>query len=118
RPGALAVGDRLRDRLRTQLGIAPAPQTRALIARVREDAPDHAAPDAAPPDAERSGLVGREAELAMLRAAWTRVVAGQGLVLALSGEGGIGKTRMAGELLAHASAGGARTAVCASMELG
>ena len=39
-------------------------------------------------------------------------------MVVLEGEGGIGKTRLAAELLAHAAAHGARTAVCASMELG
>jgi DNA-binding SARP family transcriptional activator len=117
RSGALAAGDRLRERLRTQLGIAPAPQTRALIARLRDD-PGDAEPSPAPQSPEPSGLVGRATELATLRAAWERAARGEGLVLALEGEGGIGKTRLAAELLAHAAGSGARTAVCASMELG
>ena len=114
RAGAIAVGERLRERLRTQLGIAISPQTRALEAQLREEEP---AP-VATPAAATSGLVGRDTELATLRAAWKRAAGGDGAVVALEGEGGIGKTRLAGELLAHASAGGARTAVCASMELG
>jgi DNA-binding SARP family transcriptional activator len=112
RAGALAAGERLRERLRTQLGIAPAPQTRMLMAELREDAPAH------PRAAETPGLVGRRGELSELRAAWARAEGGTGLVAVLEGEGGIGKTRLAGELLTHAAANGARTAVCASMELG
>jgi DNA-binding SARP family transcriptional activator/tetratricopeptide (TPR) repeat protein len=115
RAGALAAGERLRERLRTQLGIAISPQTRALEAQLREEEPAPLTP-AAP--AETSGLVGRDTELATLRAAWKRAAGGESAVVALEGEGGIGKTRLAAELLAHASAGGARTAVCASMELG
>ena len=68
RAGALAVGDRLRERLRTQLGIAPSPQTRALIMRLREDTGDAAPAPPASPGAEPSGLVGRDDELATLRA--------------------------------------------------
>ena len=114
RAGALAAGERLRERLRSQLGIAVSPQTRALEAELRTEEPA-AAPAAAP---EAAGLVGRDAELATLRNAWERARGGEGLVVALEGEGGIGKTRLAAELLAHAEAAGARTAVCASMELG
>ena len=120
RAGALAAGDRLRERLRTQLGIAPAPQTRALITRLREDAGDDEAPAPAAESRvpEPSGLVGRDDELATLRSAWARAAGGAGLMAVLEGEGGIGKTRLAAELLAHAAAHGARAAVCASMELG
>jgi DNA-binding SARP family transcriptional activator len=118
RSGALAAGDRLRERLRTQLGIAPAPQTRALIARLRDDPADELPSPATPQATESSGLVGRDEELAVLRGAWERAAGGEGLVVALEGEGGIGKTRLAAELLVHAGGSGARTAVCASMELG
>jgi DNA-binding SARP family transcriptional activator len=110
RAGALTAGERLRDRLRTQLGIAVSPQTRALETELRTEQ--------AAPAAEASGLVGRDEELAALRAAWARAAAGEGVVVALAGEGGIGKTRLAAELLAHVAASGGRTATCASMELG
>jgi DNA-binding SARP family transcriptional activator/tetratricopeptide (TPR) repeat protein len=113
RAGALTIGERLRDRLRAQLGIAPAPQTRALVERLRADEP---APTT--PAARSAGLIGRDGELDALHAAWSRASEGHGLVVALEGEAGIGKTRLAGELLAHAAAAGARTAACAAMELG
>jgi DNA-binding SARP family transcriptional activator/tetratricopeptide (TPR) repeat protein len=114
RAGALAIGDRLRDRLRGQLGIAPAPQTRALLERLRVDDP---APTTRAAH-QSVGVIGRDRELAQLHAAWARATAGSGLVVALAGEAGIGKTRLANELLAHAAAAGARTAACAAMELG
>ncbi|MFN8201945.1 MAG: AAA family ATPase [Solirubrobacteraceae bacterium] len=113
RPGALAVHDRLADRLRTQLGLAPAPETRELAAQLR--APPAAEPDrpaAAPP---APALVGRDAELAELLAA---TAPGRRAVAVLVGEAGIGKTCLAAELLAHAASGGARTASCAALELG
>jgi DNA-binding SARP family transcriptional activator/Tfp pilus assembly protein PilF len=118
RSGALAAGERLRERLRTQLGIAPAPQTRALEARLRADGEHDPGEAEVAATAGRAALVGRDGELAALRAAWERARRGEGLVAALEGEGGIGKTRLAGELLAHAAGAGARTATCASVELG
>ena len=43
-------------------------------------------------------LVGREEELGLLRRHWERVKAGAGQVVLLSGEAGIGKSRLAQEL--------------------
>ena len=45
----------------------------------------------------RSPLVGREAEIALLRARFDRVAQGQGQVVTLSGEPGIGKSRLLSE---------------------
>jgi DNA-binding SARP family transcriptional activator/tetratricopeptide (TPR) repeat protein len=119
RPGALAAYDRLCDRLRNSLGLAPAPQTRELAAAVRAaDAPPDSPSAGAPPPSRASTTVGRESELGELRSTWSRVLPGAGAVVLLSGEGGIGKTRLAGELLAHAREDGARTATCASLDLG
>ena len=42
----------------------------------------------------RGRLVGREREMEVINAAWQRVVAGEGQVLLVSGEPGIGKTRV------------------------
>lgn len=49
------------------------------------------------------GLVGRRAELARLRAAWAAARPGEGRLVALAGEPGIGKTRLAQALLAEAA---------------
>jgi DNA-binding CsgD family transcriptional regulator len=65
------------------------------------------APDAVgPAGLDRSVFIGREPELAALRAALEKAVAGQGRVLALAGEPGIGKTRTAQVLAADAAARG------------
>jgi tetratricopeptide (TPR) repeat protein len=48
-----------------------------------------------------SPLVGREQEVALLRARWAQVQAGQGQVVALSGEAGIGKSRLVQVVTAH-----------------
>ncbi|MBI4551205.1 MAG: tetratricopeptide repeat protein [Candidatus Latescibacteria bacterium] len=52
-------------------------------------------------------LVGREQEITTLQTAFDRAAAGQGRVLFLSGEAGVGKTRLASELQAYALAHGA-----------
>jgi DNA-binding CsgD family transcriptional regulator/tetratricopeptide (TPR) repeat protein len=55
-------------------------------------------------------VVGRERQLAAVDRAWSEVDAGHGRLLLVSGEAGIGKTRIAQEALDRASAHGARVA--------
>ena len=62
----------------------------------------------AAPGPEHAPLVGRARELSEGRDALERALAGRGQVLVLSGEPGIGKTRLAEELTASATALGAR----------
>ena len=60
--------------------------------------------------AVQSGLtpfVGREQELSLLQERWTQVQAGNGQVVLVSGEPGIGKSRLIQELREHVTAGGA-----------
>src|SRR5712691_1887852 len=52
-------------------------------------------------------FVGREEELALLQRCWAQAKAGAGQVVLLSGEPGIGKSRMVQTLTEHASADGA-----------
>jgi DNA-binding SARP family transcriptional activator len=63
-------------------------------------------------------LAGRREEWAVLVSAWGRAGTGNGGAVVLEGEGGIGKTRLALELLAHAERDGAAVAGCAALELG
>jgi len=108
---ALAAYERLRVLLRDELGTAPGEATRALHARLLagEAAPAPALrPAPRPPQPERlpdrlaqalaSEWVGRHASLRRLRDRAEAAAAGETGVVMVSGEGGIGKTRIVAEL--------------------
>ncbi len=63
-------------------------------------------------------LIGRSPELELLLGVWGSVCSGAGAVISVCGEAGIGKTRLASELLQRASEEGAGTAACAALDLG
>lgn len=97
-PGTIAVGDETADDLRGRFVLeplgeaqlkgrrAPVRAWRLLGALDRPSAP------------ERRRLVGRDSELALLRSVVDEVCAGDGRVLFLVGDLGIGKTRLLAEL--------------------
>ena len=95
-----------------EIGVEPGPSLRGLHeAILRQDAALEVEPEGLP-DALRAGaaaaLVGRDRELAWLRARWERARAGAGELVVVSGPVGIGKTRLAAELAAEVHrAGGA-----------
>jgi DNA-binding SARP family transcriptional activator len=106
-----------RDARRTlveELGIEPGKPLQELEqAILRQDASLDAAaqtaPDAPRPGRRAAGLfVGRERELAELRAALEDAAAGRGRLFLVSGESGIGKTRLADEVASRAKDAGAR----------
>ncbi len=111
---ALAVYETLRRGLAEDLGTDPAPQTRALHLEVLTEAEPTAAVPARPPgpgqrsvrgQRARSGepaLTGRAAECRRLADLWTQAVAGHPGLLLVTGEPGIGKTRLTEELAGYA----------------
>lgn len=123
-PAALGVYARLAERLRGELGIAPSGETRDSAQRLRAAAPAERvnaarpSPVNGPRQAGPLRLFGRDPELATLLQAWERARSGSGTAVMLLGEGGIGKTRLAEEVVDTAADAGARTSVCAAAELG
>ncbi len=101
RAAALNVYEQCRQTLLNELGIDPDAAMRALHKRLlQEDAPT------APPTFERADaepLVGREDAWQRLHAVWQRSRRGRAQMVAIVGEAGIGKTRLAEELLALAT---------------
>ena len=55
------------------------------------------------------GFVGRESELAALRAAADAAISGRGSIVAVAGEPGIGKTRLVSEAASYADLRGRRS---------
>ncbi|HEX2415381.1 MAG TPA: AAA family ATPase, partial [Thermoleophilaceae bacterium] len=111
RPAAVVAYERLRERLRRELSMAPSRATRELAETLREDAPapPAAATPALPPPLrrrERSRLVGRVAELERARELVARSLEGDLRLTLISGEPGIGKSRLLGELCRAAHDGG------------
>lgn len=97
---ALEVHARLRRTLLDDLGAGVSAATAGLVRRLR------LRHDGA---AERPRMIGRGAELATLTRAWRAAAAGQGSVVLLTGDGGMGKTRLVQELSAAVAGEGART---------
>jgi DNA-binding SARP family transcriptional activator len=98
-----------RSALVEELGIEPSHQLRELQqAILRQDRtlelPRTEALGAPPNEKARSGYVGRDGELAMLITGLGEAFAGRGGVFLLSGEPGIGKSRLADELAVVARA--------------
>ncbi len=66
----------------------------------------------------RGRLVGRERELAKGRALWRKATTGESQMLLISGEPGIGKTRLVRELVTQAEVSGGRALVGISFSVG
>jgi len=118
RAGALQTFDSFARLLRAEMDVEPMPETIALRdVIVRNAATEPAAGEVSP---ERQALqvnapatfmlpfVGRDSELEQLAAAWSRAARGRGGALLVSGEAGIGKTRLVSQLAMRAEAEGGR----------
>jgi DNA-binding SARP family transcriptional activator len=114
---ALRAYERFRKLLAGELGVDPSPQLAAAYLDLLRSEPEPPAlpaagprtgPGWAPPATfnalagaagpDRGPFVGRDAELARLHQAWRRAAGGRRQVVVVTGEAGIGKTRLAAEL--------------------
>ncbi len=98
RARALRVYHGFATALARELGVEPSAATRESYERLLEPADASAPALARSATAGPAPLVGRRSERAALRAAWQRAAAGESLVALISGEAGIGKSRLAEEL--------------------
>jgi len=112
RDGALRQYEACRRFLQTELGVAPAPETEALYRRIVAadvNTPDGMHfPGAAVTATVRFPLVGRAADHAWLLAQWEAARRGAGGLTLVSGDAGIGKTRLLQEVLRLVAGQGAR----------
>ncbi|MCW2796201.1 MAG: transcriptional activator domain [Nocardioides sp.] len=107
RATALVIAREFSDRLRDELGVRPSAATRAVHASVR----------AGNVAADRPRLFGRSPEVARLNALWRDAADGHGQVVVLSGEAGIGKTTVLGELAHRVTGGGGRVALAVGLDV-
>lgn len=114
RSQALTLYQTLSETLKAELGVSPMPETVELWHKIQNGempslpppaAPSPRRPERAPaPAAESTNrwpLIGREAELSLLESFYRQTGRGQSDFLLISGEAGIGKTRLAQEFLAR-----------------
>jgi DNA-binding SARP family transcriptional activator/tetratricopeptide (TPR) repeat protein len=108
---ALEIFERFRSRLEAELGVAPTPETLALAdgLRLAPSPPRVGRVPSLPLLLLESRLVGRVGEFQRLVAGFHGAAQRQPSVIVLSGEPGIGKTRLAQEFLNWTQARGATT---------
>jgi DNA-binding SARP family transcriptional activator len=109
RVAALQAFQQCRDALRRELSAEPSAQTVRFCERIRAAEPGPREP---PGDGAAAAptLVGRQAEWSRLRAVWEKSVLGGVSFALVTGDAGIGKSRLAEELLAWARRQGVATA--------
>ena len=121
---ALRAYRRIRDNLAAQLGIDPGPGLRRLEEQILRQDPalDLTACPAGPREhasclppvfagTPKAPLIGRSAELDRLQQAWTRATTAGRQLVVVTGEPGIGKSRLAAELARHVLADGGEVLV-------
>jgi DNA-binding SARP family transcriptional activator len=85
--------------LQEELGVTPEQATRDLYEQLFRAEPDKLWEPAPEPDMDVTPLVGRDDELEELKRAWRTAASGRATMVVISGEAGVGKSRLAGELL-------------------
>lgn len=99
RPGVLKIYRDLHQALRTELGIGPGAEARAVARRVSEGVRGEIADFATPVRRDSTTFVGHSAELNMLRGHLHQAMRGAGSVIFVHGPAGVGKTRLVAEVV-------------------
>lgn len=111
RGAALEHYQKCQQMLADELGLEPEPETTALMERIQAGqlAFEPASSASRSPEAKASGipLCGRQAEYAWLIDRWGQASQGQGKLVLLRGEAGVGKTRLVEEMSRSALVDGA-----------
>ena len=111
RVGALKSFEVLQNTLHNELGLLPTPETLALVERVRLELPAKTPRTPRVPSLPtlllEGRMVGRVTEFVRLVEAYHASALGQPRFVTISGEPGIGKTRLASEFLTWAASQGA-----------
>jgi DNA-binding SARP family transcriptional activator len=111
RSSALRVYHNCATILQRELGVEPEAATQALYRQLITSSPAGQTPAAPVKSAAgRPALIGRQREWAIWEAAWLAAAGGRPQVLCLAGEAGIGKTRLAEDMLQAVSRQGVATA--------
>src|SRR5262249_44623938 len=111
RVGALQAYRQFAESLRRELAAEPSPETVRAYERLRDALPSASAPPRAGEGAAGvPALVGRQSEWSRLREAWERCAGGRAGFALVTGEAGIGKSRLGEELLTWARRQGVSTA--------
>jgi DNA-binding SARP family transcriptional activator len=91
------------DTLQNELGVEPEPATQEIFQRLQSAQAQPLAASPAPESASVLPLIGRETAWAQLQTEWQRTVSGEQRLVLLTGEAGIGKSRLAEELFQWAA---------------
>jgi DNA-binding SARP family transcriptional activator/predicted ATPase len=111
RVAALQAFSQCKDALRRELAAEPSTETVRTYERIRGGEPGPPAPTEAREGTPAApSLVGRQSEWARLREAWEGAVLGRASFALVTGDAGIGKSRLAEELLTWAQRQGVATA--------
>jgi DNA-binding SARP family transcriptional activator/predicted ATPase len=111
RPAALQAYRQCADALRRELATAPSAATSLTYERIRDAEPGTPASSSRREEAPAApSLVGRQAEWSKLRQAWDRAALGRAAFALVTGDAGIGKSRLAEELLTWAQRQGLASA--------
>ncbi len=115
RISALHTYDRCVDMLRDELAIQPSAETRQLFERLTQAETERPAMHITKSEIP---LIGREKERSELVQVWQKVASGNTHFMLVCGEAGIGKTRLAEELIAYVQSQGmlCASAICYSAE--